>query len=207
MLSLSVCDGTVEMNSDNPAVFKVFAPSTIFFSSKAMSDQTASDLAFAAAEHAALLGNLHRMQAALDALRAHHTTDPTMLAHVQCLEEGLKQKNTINAVGPESGLTPLLAACLKGDAAEMQLLLAFGADPAIEGGVHDTTHGGNSKFKEFPFVCRCTRRARSDCQHAAGTQRCGREPSNNGHWFNSAEYVLYCWYHKYLQNAARARRD
>ena len=77
-----------------------------------MSDQTAADLALAAAEHAALLANLHRMQAALDALHAHHTTDPIMLAHVQCLEEGLKEKNTtdtdLNAVGPASGLTPLL---------------------------------------------------------------------------------------------------
>ena len=109
-----------------------------------MSDRTAADLALV--EHAALLENLHRMQAAIEALRAHHTTNPTMLAHVQCLEEGLKQKNTkendLNAVGPESGLTPLLAACLKGDAAGMGLLLAFGADPAIEGDVYDTTNPG-----------------------------------------------------------------
>ena len=121
-----------------------------------MADQTAADLTLAAAEHAALLEYLHRMQTAIDALRAHHTTDPTMLAHVQCLEEGLKQKNTkdndLNAVGPESGLTPLLAACLKGDATEMQLLLAFGADPAIEADVYDTmSSGGDKKYKEFPL--------------------------------------------------------
>ena len=124
-----------------------------------MSAQTAADLAIAAAEHAALLGNLHRMQAALDALRAHHATDPTMSAHVQCLEDGLKQKsakdNDLNAVGPESGLTPLLAACLKGDAAGVGLLLSFGADPAIEGDVYDTTTtpegGDENKCREFPL--------------------------------------------------------
>lgn len=69
------------------------------------------------------------------------TADATVLVHVQCLEEGLKQKskkdNDLNAVGPGSGLKPLLTACLKGDAAEMELLLTFGADPAIEGDVYD----------------------------------------------------------------------
>ena len=102
-------------------------------------------LALGVAEHAGLLANLRARQAVAGALRAHPAHDPTMLAD-------------LNAVGPESELTPLLTACLKGDAADVQLLLAFGADPAIEGDVYDTTtapervkDGDENRCKEFPL--------------------------------------------------------
>ena len=44
-----------------------------------------------------------------------------------------------NKPGP-GGATPLLVACLQGDAAAAAALLAVGADPTVEGDVWDTTN-------------------------------------------------------------------
>ena len=105
-------------------------------------------LTLAVAEHAGLFQELHTRQAAV---RAHLATDPI-------IEEGYRIIHDLNAAGPGSKLTPLLTACLKGDAADVQLLLAFGADPATEGDVDDTTtapdeveEGHDNKCREFPL--------------------------------------------------------
>ena len=136
---------------------------TLAHTGATMAAQAAADLELAIVEeHAGLFQRLQSRQAALDALRAlvraHHANDPAMLAHVQCLEDGVKEKEGgLDAVGSRSGLTPLLTACLNGgDAAGVEMLLAFGADPAAEGDVYDTVidkdAGDDNKCKEFALT-------------------------------------------------------
>ena len=62
-----------------------------------------------------------------------------------------KYKGAADAVGP-GGFTPLLLACVQGEADDVTALLALGSDPAIEGDVSsisvpNTKYNGKAKFE------------------------------------------------------------
>lgn len=65
---------------------------------------------------------------------------------------GCAQLRSVDAAGP-NGLTPLLVACLKGNVADVDALLAYGADPRVEGLVWDSTQIPHTteSCKEFPL--------------------------------------------------------
>ena len=95
----------------------------------------AADLAADAAARADVVAASLARQAA--ALRAYHADDPTLLAHVESFAGGMeKHAKNLNKPGP-GGATPLLVACVQGNAAVAEALLEAGADPAAEGDVWD----------------------------------------------------------------------
>ena len=141
-----------------------------------MANQTPADLELAGGELAGLFQELQNWGEACDALalvpelqiwedarealRARHMHNPAMLAHVQCMDRMLEQKGAVNAVGLQSGLTPLIVACLNGDAANAGRLLALGADPSAECYVYDSSPIGavensnsdENRCKEFALT-------------------------------------------------------
>ena len=61
-----------------------------------------------------------------------------------------KHKGAADAVGP-GGFTPLLVACMQGDADDVAALLALGANPASEGDVSSIS-APDTKYKCTPLV-------------------------------------------------------
>jgi len=94
-----------------------------------------------AAHHGVILAARERHEAvrtlATLSAKAEEATDKTC-AQLKLEEKiaGLqeKYKGAADAVGP-GGFTPLLLACLQGEADDVAALLTLGADPAIEGDV------------------------------------------------------------------------
>ena len=80
-----------------------------------------------------------KVAAALAALRALLSSNPTHLGFVECLAEALAKPPDVNAVGPD-GATALLLACARGDAAVAEEVLSVGADHAAEGEVWQPAH-------------------------------------------------------------------
>ena len=116
----------------------------------------AADLAADAAACADVVAASVARQAAAAALRAHLADDPTLLAHVECLAGGMeKHAQNLNTPGP-GGATPLLVACLQGDAAVAEALVEAGADPTAEGEAWDLEteqedEENAAKWKYFPL--------------------------------------------------------
>eukprot|EP00729_Bicosta_minor_P010823 gene10823-29435_t len=97
----------------------------------------AADLAADAAACADIVAASISQQEAIAALHAHVANDPTLRAHLECIIEG-RAKN-LNKPGPR-GATPLLVACLQGNAAVAAALLQAGADPTLEGDTTEEQH-------------------------------------------------------------------
>ena len=84
--------------------------------------------------HAPAVRAVREVDAALAALRALLSNDPTHLGFVECLAEALAKPPDVNAAGPD-GATALLLACAHDDAAGVEELLSVGSDPAAVGRV------------------------------------------------------------------------
>ena len=78
--------------------------------------------------HAATLGAARKVAAALAALRAFLSNDPTHLGFVECLAEALAKPapDDVNAAGPD-GATALVLARAHGNAAAIEVVAALAA--------------------------------------------------------------------------------
>ena len=110
-----------------------------------MADQEAADLAADVAAQADLMAALRKSKAALGAFPsiAERSGDTSLLSHFQCLEQDVVEatRAAVNTAGP-GGMAALHVACLEGNAADVELLLGFGADPTAEGDVWDVPQVG-----------------------------------------------------------------
>ena len=106
-----------------------------------MADHPAEDLAADEAAHAGLMAALRTRN------RAPGASCLSLRAPINFVKN-ITIMAALNAHGP-SGMTALLVACLQGSVADVELLLAFGADPKSEGDVWDMF--AREKEKAFPL--------------------------------------------------------
>eukprot|EP00729_Bicosta_minor_P026974 gene26974-12671_t len=103
-----------------------------------------------------LMAALRKSKAALDAFRAlaESSGDTSLLSHFRCLEQDVMEakRTAADTPGP-GGMAALLLACLQGNAADVEFLLGFGADPTAEGCISKN----RDKWKVFPLyiAARC----------------------------------------------------
>ena len=109
----------------------------------------ASDLAEDVAAQGVLLTSLRKTKAALDAFRAlAESSEDTSMQDVV-----VAKRAAADTLGP-GGMNALHVACLQGNAADVELLLGFGADPTAEGDVWERAQPGmveRKKWKAFPL--------------------------------------------------------
>lgn len=108
----------------------------------------------------ALLISLRKTKAALDAFRAlaESSADTLLLSHFQCLEQDIMEakRAAVNTAGP-GGMNALHVACAQGNAADVEYLLGFGADPTAEGWA-----GLICNMKVFPLYIACVGGSKGD---------------------------------------------
>jgi ankyrin repeat protein len=99
-----------------------------------------------AAVHTALLQQLGTLQAADTTMRVKPAGEPALLGDLNALTTSAFAGCKVNEPAPE-GSTALLMVCALGVLADAQLLLAAGADPALEGVAEED----EERCQEFPL--------------------------------------------------------